>query len=207
MKFAAGWCSEVPRPRPPHLHCERNRHGDRVWYVRRDHGQRIRLRAEYASPEFWAEYRAALEGAPLASTKTKPHTLAWTLERYRASSAWAQLASATRKQRENIYRAITLSAGAESLADIDQAAIVDGRERRASTPHSANNFLKAMRGFFAWATGDGNLVKVNPTKDVALLKGKNDEAGFHTWSEEEVSRFEATWPTGTRERLAFDILL
>ncbi|WP_367399424.1 MULTISPECIES: tyrosine-type recombinase/integrase [Methylorubrum] len=30
---------------------------------------------------------------------------------------------------------------------------------------------------------------------------------FHTWTEEEVARFEAHWPVGTRERLALDILL
>jgi integrase len=31
--------------------------------------------------------------------------------------------------------------------------------------------------------------------------------GFHTWAEDEVERFEARWPIGTRERLAFAILL
>ena len=33
------------------------------------------------------------------------------------------------------------------------------------------------------------------------------ENGFHTWTQEELDRFEAHWPTGTRERLAFDLLL
>jgi hypothetical protein len=52
------------RPKPPHLRHEQTRHGVWVWYVRRGHGSRIRLRAEYHSPEFWEEYRAALAGAP-----------------------------------------------------------------------------------------------------------------------------------------------
>jgi hypothetical protein len=32
--------------------------------VRIDHGPRIRIRAEYGTPEFDAEYRAALSGTP-----------------------------------------------------------------------------------------------------------------------------------------------
>jgi integrase len=93
------------------------------------------------------------------------------------------------------------------VRDIDRQAIIEGRDRRAAAPHSANVFLKAMRAFFEWACGDGELVEVNPTKDVFFLKGGNDEIGFHTWTEEEVERFEKRWPIGTRERLALDILL
>ena len=51
----------MPRPRPPFLSREVTRHGRPVWYVRRD-GKRIRLRAEYGTPEFEAEYQAACNG-------------------------------------------------------------------------------------------------------------------------------------------------
>lgn len=199
----------MPRQRPPHLHRQETRHGLVVWYVRRGHGPRIRLRAEYDSGAFWAEYRAALEGVPAPSetARAKPHTLAWAIDQYRASSAWAALSNATRRQRENIYRAVIKTAGEERLVDITEKVILAGRERRAATPHAANNFLKAMRSFFTWATGDGKLVTIDPTKGVKMLRGPNDDTGFHTWTEEEVERFEAKWPIGTRQRLAFDILL
>ncbi len=198
----------MPRPRPPYLHRETTRHGQVVWTVRRDHGARIRLRAEYGTSAFWEEYRAALSGvSPSGKAGTpKASTLAWGIDRYRQSSAWAALAPATRKQRENIYRAIVATAGGERLADIDDETIREGRERRAATPHSANNFLKAMRGLFAWAV-EHKHVTTDPTKGVTLLKGRNDEVGFHTWTEEEVARFETRWSLGTRERLAFDLLL
>ena len=39
-----------------------------------------------------------------------------------------------------------------------------------------------------------------------MLKGKNSD-GFHTWTDEEIARFERRWPIGTRERLALDLLL
>src|SRR5665213_3586889 len=98
--------SDMPKRRPPYLHSERTRHDALVWYVRRHHGARIRLRADYGSPAFWQEYNAALEAVPalVASEMAKGGTLKWALDRYRASSAWAALSPATRRQRENILR-------------------------------------------------------------------------------------------------------
>jgi integrase len=195
---------EMPRPRPPYLSHERTRHGRWVWYIRRA-GTRIRIKAEYGTPAFWREYRAALEGAPEPSPP-EARTLAWALDRYRASPAWSGLSNATRRQRENIYIAIIKIAGTTPLKDITTGSIKASRDRRAAAPHAANNFLKAMRGFYKWAAGDGELVKVNPTIGVKLLAGKNRD-GFHTWTDEEIARFEKHWPLGTRERLALHLLL
>jgi hypothetical protein len=52
----------MPRPRPPHLHREKTRHDKTAWYVRVGKGPRIRIRAEFGSPEFDLEYQAALAG-------------------------------------------------------------------------------------------------------------------------------------------------
>src|SRR5690242_5484726 len=101
----------MPRQRPPHLHRERTRHGGMAWYVRRGHGPRTRIKSEYGSEAFWAEYRAAVEGAPKPCAGPKAHTLAWGLQRYRESSAWAALSNATRRQSENIYRGVVKTAG------------------------------------------------------------------------------------------------
>lgn len=196
----------MPRPRPPHLHCEPSRHGKIVWYVRRGKGCRVRLRAAFGTPEFWTEYRAALDGAP-APAETVTHTLAWTIKRYMQSSSWAALRPATRKQRGNIYRVVIETAGNVPLAKLTEKHIHEGRERRKATPHAANNFLKAMRGLLAWAVKEEKLLSADPTKGVSLLKGSNDAIGFHTWTEAEVTRFEERYPLGTRERLAFDLML
>jgi hypothetical protein len=45
------------------LQREITRHGKAVWYVRVDRGPRVRIRAEYGTSAFEAEYRAALAGA------------------------------------------------------------------------------------------------------------------------------------------------
>jgi len=49
--------TDMPRPRPPFLSREVSRHGKPVWYLRRN-GKRIRLRPEFGTPEFDAEYQA-----------------------------------------------------------------------------------------------------------------------------------------------------
>jgi integrase len=179
-----------------------------TWYVRRDHGPRTRLRSEYDTEDFWREYRAALEGVPAPTKAVKSQSLAWGLGRYRASSAWASLSNATRRQSDNIYKGVIKTAGEVALSSITTETIKAGRERRAPAPHAANNFLKSMRRFFKWAADPegGHLVKVNPTLGVKLLKGKNAD-GFHTWTDEEIAGFEARWPIGTRERLALHLLL
>ncbi len=196
----------MPKPRPPHLHYEETRHGVRVWYVRRGHGPRMRIKAVYDTPEFWAQYRAALEGVSAVAKPPKTSSLKWAFDRYRNSSAWAALSPSTRRARENIIRQVIKTAGDEPLREIDAETIRAGRERRSAKPHSANAFLRTMRGFFAWAVEEKH-VPVDPTAGVKFLTGPNDENGFHTWTQEELDRFETRWPIGTRERLAYDLLL
>ena len=137
----------MPRPRPPHL--VSTRHGTPVWYVRIGHGPRVRLRAEFGSPDFDAEYQAALTGAPRAQKAGVPTgSLAWLIDRYRETSAWAALSNATRLQRENIYLPVVADAGHHPFIRITGATIEAGRDRRADTPAQARNFLDAMRGLF-----------------------------------------------------------
>ncbi|WP_244644637.1 tyrosine-type recombinase/integrase [Azorhizobium oxalatiphilum] len=165
------------------------------------------MREEHDTPAFWAEYEAALASPSSTTQKVTAGSLAAALEMYRKSSAWAQLSNATRRQREFVYRALSESAGSVVLSDISAREIVAGRERRAATPHRANDYIKAMRAFFGWAAGDGGLIPSDPTVGVKLLKGRNDDIGFHTWTEAECERFEERWPLGSMERLAFDLML
>ncbi|ACL62096.1 tyrosine-type recombinase/integrase [Methylobacterium nodulans] len=197
----------MPRSRPPHLVREVTRHGRPVWYVRVGQGKRIRMREPYGSPEFWRDYRLAVEGTPPPAGKgPAPGTLSWLLAKYVESAEWSDFSAATRKQRHAIYRAIEKTAGHEPIKLIDRRAILNGRDRRRDRPHAANVFIKAMRALFSWAV-DRGYVATDPTAGVKMLAGENDDVGFHTWTEEELARFEARWPLGTRERLAFDILL
>ena len=131
-------------------------------------------------------------------------SLAWLIARYRDSAAWTALSMATRRQRENIFKHVIDSAGSFAFASIDKSDIAAGRDKRATTPAQANNFLKAMRGLFQWAC-EAQFVKTDPTQGVKGVAFKSD--GFHVWTEDEIQRFEARWQIGTRERLALAVLL
>jgi len=195
----------MPRPRLPNLHKEITRHGRTVWYVRIGRGPRVRIRAEYGTPEFAAAYKAAVAGeTPAALTPTKTGSLQWLIDRYRESSAWRSLKAATRKQRENIFKSALENAAASPYAAITKKTIIAGRERRSATPAQANNFVKAMRGLFAWAITADHMT-TNPTDGITAIRIESD--GFAKWPEADIARFEARWPIGTRERLALDLLL
>lgn len=197
----------MPRPRPPHLHRETTRHGRTTWYVRIDHGPRIRLTAEYGTPEFEIQYRAALDGKPIDRRKTAVAvgSLAWLVARYRETGAWTGLSLATRRLHENIMVGVLAQAGHDSAAAIRRAHIVAGRDRRAETPAQARKFLDVMRALFRWAVDAGH-VKVDPTLGIKNPT-QPKRGGFPVWSEDDVARYEARWPVGTRERVWLDVLL
>lgn len=195
----------MPRPRPPHLHKETTRHGAVVWYVRVGKGTRIRIRGDYGSAEFLAAYEPAVKGGGEAR-RSKPDatSLAWLIARYRDSGAWAALSPATRRQKDNFFKGIIASAGDVPYKAVTRAKIAEAVDARSKTPFLANNFLNALRGLFGWALGAG-LVDADPTQGVRVKRPKT--AGFPVWTEDDMRRFETRWPIGTRERLAFAILI
>jgi integrase len=196
----------MPRPRPPNLCRQITRHGKTVWYVRIGKGLRIRLRSEFGSDEFDTEYQAAISGRPRPTKNTAVGTLAWLLARYRETTEWQQgLSTATRRQRENIFAQVLATAGTVPIAKIIRATILEGRERRSSTPAQARNFLDAMRGLFKWAA-KAEHIKVDPTIGVENPPRKKND-GFIPWNEDHVAANERRWPIGTRQRVWLDVLL
>lgn len=196
---------DMPRPRYPHAHREHSRHGKPLWYFRRGKGKRVRLPDEYGSEQFKEAYEAALIGEPVQKKVAGgAGTLNWLWKRYQDSGAWADLSNATRRQRENIMKHVLETAGDKPLSAISRKAVVAGRDRRKGTPAMARHFVETMRGLFRWAV-DAEHVKEDPTRDVKVSKPKTE--GHHTWTDEECDQYEAKWALGTRERLAFDIML
>lgn len=198
---------DMPRPRPPYLEKIVSRSGDVFWYVRRSRAsKRIRIRAEYGSLEFQAEYEAALAGQPIPKRgEARSGSLKWLLTRYRETTAWQSLSPATRRQRENIFRHVIKSAGDEPFVRITKSVIASGRDRRHNTPSQARNFLDAMRGMFRWACEAGH-VKIDPTADVKNPP-RHKGGGFPEWTEDDLLAYEARWPVGTKERLWLHVLL
>jgi integrase len=76
--------------------------------------------------------------------------------------------------------------------------------QRSSKPNAANHLLKVLRALMKQAVESG-MRKDDPARDVKRLKIKT--TGYHSWTEAEISQFEATHPIGSKARLAFALLL
>jgi len=196
----------MPRPRPPFLSHEVTRHGRLVWYVRRN-GKRVRLRVEYGTPEFDAEYQAALSSTPQSSKKGDPAggTLAWLIECFRGTAAWQARSTSTRAKWDGLYRQAIEGAGNAQLSAITPKAIRAGLERRAHTPGQAQHFLNAMRALFRWAI-KVQFVRADPTAGIEAPARRRD-AGIRPWTEADVAAYEKRWSIGTRQRVWLDLLL
>lgn len=199
----------MPRPRPPYLHRERSRHGRMVWYVRVNRqSSRIRLYAEFGTPEFMEEYNAALEGKklPKQSHLVRHGTLEWLVNQWKQSADWLLTQEATKRQRENILDHVLKDNGAKPYAKLTTEHIRKGRDKRLKTPAAANNFLKTMRALFKWACDpEVKHARVNPAAAVKLIPLKGE--GHKPWSREDVQAYRKRWALGTMQRLVLEIYL
>jgi integrase len=196
---------DMPRPRKPYLHHQKNRHGQRVWYVRKGKGKRYRLRAEFGSDEFNRQYDLAIQGKLPQRGQATAGTLRWLWDSYRKVDAWKALSPATRKQRENIMLHVLKLSGEEPFGAIDSDDITAGLDARADTPSAARNFLDTMRGLYQWAKSRGH-VRRDPTADVKPPKRRRN-SGFAPWTHEDVDAYRKRWKPGTPQRVWLDVLL
>jgi integrase len=201
----------MPRLRPRFVQQQVTRHGRKVWYFRRGRGERIRLPDLYGSPEFEAAYLAALAGTPVAVANRRQASrgsIKWLIDLYRASPAWAALKPATRKGRESVLDHIVAKVGDRDVEDLTREEIE--RNMATKTLSMANLMLNTLRTLFVWAV-EAKHVDDNPAAAVRYLKtvraNPDDEIGHKTWSEADLAQFEATYPVGTRERLAYSVFL
>jgi len=125
----------MPRKRPDHLHRETSRHGTVAWYYRPPGGKRTRIRGIYGSPEFWANLDAARVGAALASSGAQRLSLAWCIEQFTASPAWAAMAPESRKQMGYQFARIRDNAGTALITQVRRKHIIDARDRRAAAAY------------------------------------------------------------------------
>lgn len=200
----------MPKPRPPHLERFKTRHGKLLWYFRVGKGPRTLLPEPYGSEAFWTTYHAALKAHQARKPEPDTKTLGWLLNQFEASQKYKDAAGETKKQlKYQFARMRERGANDVPLSVITAGRITANRDERAAKVSDANKYVKACRKLFAWAVEHGHM-KSNPARDVALVAAKVREdgsEGFLTWTEDEAAAYEARWSVGTRERLAFDLLI
>lgn len=186
-----------------------DRHGKPRYRFRRK-GQTPRyFQAEYGTPEFEAEYDACLRGeaAPkieVGKHRVKPGTIADLVRRYYAAPEFTGLAESTKATYRNQLDRFRDKHGDKRVRLIERRhikAIIGGMSDR---PGAANSLLARLKLLMRFAIEEG-MRRDNPAVGVRGFKTKGD--GFHTWTEDDIAKFEATHPVGTRPRLAMALLL
>jgi integrase len=201
----------------PHLLQDRDRHGNRRVYFRRRGHKMVRIYEKPGTPEFMATYNrlVATTDAQPATPTARQGSLRWLSEQYFRSSVFRQLDSRTQHVRRLVLESAwdeptqpgsTLTFGAVAYAHINAKAVRVLRDRKLDAPESGNARVKALRQVFAWALSEETAgVQSNPAREVTYLKGR--PGGFHSWTVDEVDKFETRHPIGTKARLALALLL
>lgn len=193
----------------PYLVADTDRHGNIRYYVRRKGQPKIRIRAEPSSETFRELYAAAIGGKIVPKPKigvAVDGSFRWLCQEYFKSAAYRQLGERTQYVRRSLLERVCQSKtplGKERanapVALMQERHVREIRDELADKPGAANNVLKALRGLFLWAKEAG-LTTSNPARDV---KRFGSGVGWHTWTDEEISRFEKAHPIGSKARLAF----
>jgi len=191
----------------PNVSTFTDRHGKARYRLRRAGFNTVYLTGVPGSPEFAQAYADAIAGTgrrEIGASRTQPGSINALAVSIYQSAEWHQLANTTQATYRGIIERIRQEYGALSVKGLKPEHVRKMRDRRKDTPAAANNLLKTLRWMMRFAV-DRNMRSDNPTIDIRPLRQATE--GFHTWTEDEISKFEARWSLGTRERLAFDLLL
>jgi integrase len=163
-------------------------------------------KGEFGSPEFAANYRAAMEGNPVEQKIiTGKHGTVGALARsYLRSAAFIALAPATQRARRHLVEQFSDKFGTLPIAGLRRDHVKKIMEAHAATPGTARNVLSMLRVLIALAIED-RIRDDDPT--VGIKRPKLSRDGWHAWTEDEVAQYEAKHPIGSQARLALALAL
>jgi len=199
---------------PKFVHGYIDRHGRPRYYLRRKGFKKVPLPDTPWSPSFMAAYENAwAEQPPIALSRgnAKPGSMRALAIAYFASPAFGTM----RPRSQYIYRATIerfcrtldqngMPYGDKPAAGLRREHVLKIVTARANKPQTANFLIKMLRALMRHAVEIG-LRSDDPAREVRLLRVKS--GGHHAWTEDEIAMFERVHPIGSRERLAFALLL
>lgn len=184
-----------------------DRHGNVRTYFRRKGQPKLRLPGLPGSKEFMEAYQSALGDAVARAPKERGvvrGSFRYACIGYYSSPDFRGLDKSTQTWRRRVLDEIAQRHGHKPLALIQPAHIRKLRDEKADFPSAAQARLKALRALFKWAVEAGEAPH-DPTRDVKALPIRSE--GHHTWSEEEITKFEERYPLGTNARMAMALML
>jgi integrase len=169
-------------------------------YFRRG-SSRGSLPGDVGSPEFMAAYQALLGDKPAATAKISG-SLGLLITEFYASRAFRDVKPSSQKTYRAALEPLAKAHGHRTARITHRQAaklIADIGEKK---PAMANLTKRVLQAVYKFAVKDG-WVDANPIIGIEPFKGGT----HHTWNEGELQTFEKRWPVGTRQRLAYALLL
>ena len=186
----------------------KDRHGKVRFRFRRKGARTVYLPGLPGSTEFAQAYADAVAGETtkleIGASRVAPGTLNALIVAYYRSADFKVLNETTQRTYRGIIERLRKDYGHLGIRGMKAQHVRAMLDKRAATPAAANNLLRMVKMLMGFAVERG-LRAANPAAAVKPLPIKSD--GFHCWTEEEIAAFEARWPLGMRERLAFDLLI
>jgi enterobacteria phage integrase len=187
-----------------YVHAFRDRTG-RVRYYFRRHGIRTSLPGIPGSNEFMEAYAAQLSNTPEAPERKPaaiPGSFAALAVRYYGSPQYQALSATSRANYRRVIDGFLEQHGHRQVKQMTREHVDIIIGKMASKPGAGIVLLKRLRTLVRYAMALG-WINRDPTAGAKAYRSKE----IHTWTEEEISTFERRWVKGSRERLAFSLLL
>jgi integrase len=197
----------MPRKVPPFVECWRDRHGKLRTYGRLARkGPRIPL-PDFGTAEFNAAYAQMLAGQLVPARERRPRIIPGTIGAlvisYLKSAAYVGLRETTKVGYAHRIEVLRTQHGHRSVAGLTRERIITGiLQPYADRPGAALSILKMLRVLIRHAIDIGWL-KHDPS--LGIKRPKTQE--IRSWTDAEIEIFEARWPIGTKQRLAFALML
>lgn len=157
------------------------------------------------SVEFTQEYHDwVANGKAFRAGRAKPKSFDDLIGRFYESTNWTRIKATTQGTYRGELERFRAKYGSRGAATMSARHVDKLMAKMADTPSAANNLKKRLSQIFDFAILLG-WRKDNPAKAVRSLK--TTSKGYRTWQEPQIAAFEAKWPVGTMQRLAFDLAL
>jgi integrase len=181
--------------------------GNTYYYFRKPRTKRVRLPGAPGTDEFMAAYQGAMRVPhfDIGEKRTKPGSVSAAIIAY-YHAAFPRLSPASRTTYRGIAERFRKEHGDKQIATLTKQHIEHMLFKLANKPGAAVNFLKVLRGMMKVAVKLG-FREDNPCHSITIESSRTAKVGFREWGEDEIAKFEAKHPIGTRARLALALLL
>ncbi len=187
-----------------YVHGFKDRHGHQRYYFRR-HGKSVALPGAPGSREFQDAYSAAVGEAPAPPINRAPILRGSFRElshAYYASPSFLKLSPTTRRNYRRVIEKFCEEYGNKSVQGMSKSDVDRVIGALADKPGAAIVLLKRMRTLLNYAM-KLEWIDRNPTTQADTFRSQE----IHTWTEDEITQFEAFWPVGSKQRLGFALHL